>query len=1121
MNNQTEQKPDQVSRIVESGYRKYVQRRWLAIVLMPLAVLLTGFALLYGLEAANYLSGIVKGTVAAAVIISALAVLFQIVRKLPSSGFRDYYYRVSRHGGVEPLRNLLDLAGDFRSTGGKLKNAAVKQNLQLLEQVDLDEKLRKYNREAGPSALITYGLYVLMIPLIALPVLIHLHPDGLNRSLQFWKAFERPNPYTYTIDPGSTILEQGSSFQVRIDFEGDRLPGDVHLSLRTGIENRYRPQRMQKIGDNRFYSDFIELFNDLDYYVEMDGFRSEVHQLSVQLLPRFGDLVVAIDPPAYTRIEKTVINYPFSRIETYPGSTLRIKGRPNKPLDRNYLIRHTAADTLVAGSEEGLSTWAFEVSGADSLSFEMRDEYGLTNSNKFAFNLFALTDNPPIASILRPEQNKSVLNPENLEITYEVEDDFGFTGLRLRYSVVRAFGGKTESGQAALATPRDRIHLGRYNWDLTGLRLQPLDRVEYWIEVTDNDEVSGYKTARSATHVLQSASLAEYLLDQDEKEQSVSDAFDNARTEFEEMQRELDELRKNLRENPDDSWQSQRMIEDVQERSSDLSEQIQEIQKEFDELRKELEENNLLSEETLQKYNELRDLMEEIDDPELRKALEELQKSLENMDQNQLREAMQKLDFNEQTYKERLERTIELFKDLRLTADLEKTARLLEELSRQEERLMEEITNPDEQIQQQQMIRDEIDQIRDKLDKLPDVGPQKRRNMTEQLRDDVGGDLGEVSEQIEQNMQDIDDGADENQVRESQQQIQQKLQQLSEDVRSSIQSMQQEQITINVTALQAILQNLILLSESQEDINEITRRLTDNSSAFITQARKQNNISRSFSQVSDSLFRVSAEIPQFSNRINEKKAEVMRNLERAVGFQAERDRARSSAQERLSLGGINELAVMVADLLEQIQNSDGSGGGGMSAQQMLQQMQQMGKDQQQLNQQITDFINDMQGERLSQDQMERLDQMARQQNRIRRQLQQMREGGGLRPGDQMMSELQRVLEQMEDTINDLRGGSTDRILVERQQNILSRMLEAERALQERGEDDERRGETVTDFERRTPDELTLEELQQRIRSSLQDPNQTRFSQDYQRLIERYFELLQERMSRTTPVEGTR
>lgn len=1116
MSNHTEQGQDRVSRQVQAGYRTYLRRRRLALVLLPLAVLLAGFALLYGLEAGNYLGGMVKSTIAVTTIICSIAAIYQVARRLPSMNFREYYDRVSRHCGIEELRNLLDLAAGFRSDSSKLKDAALQQNFERIEQTDLDSKLQQYNRESKTSAMITYGLYSVMLPVIALSVLIHLQPDGLNRSLQFWQAFERPNPYNYRIEPGSTILEQGSSFQVSIDFEGDQVPGDVHLSLRTGIENRFRPQRMQKIGDNRFFSDFIDLFNDLDYYVEMDGFRSEIHTLQVQLLPRFRDLVVIVTPPSYTRLESVVYTYPFSRIEAYPGSTVDIQAQPNKPLETSYLIRHTAADTLTARTEGSEPVWSFVTDRSDSLSFRMFDVHGLANSNTFAFNLIARTDNMPTAAILQPKQNTSVLNPQNLEIAYEVEDDFGFTGLRLRYSLIRSFGGDAENGQERLAVPGNRIHLGRYDWDLSDLRLQPLDRVEYWIEVTDNDEVSGYKTARSATHILQSASLAEFLLDQDEKEQSVSDAFENTRSEFEQMQREMEELRKNLRENPEDSWQSQRMIDDLEERSTGLSEQLEEIQKEFDELRKELEENNLLSEETLQKYNELRDLMEEIDDPELRKALEELQKSLENMDQNQLREAMQNLDFNEQTYKERLERTIELFRDLRLTADLEKTARLLEELSQQEERLMQEITDPDEQLQQQQMIRDEIDNIRDKLDKLPETGPEKRRGMTEQLRDDVGGDLGETGEQIEQNMEDIRQGADQDQVKESQQQIQQKLQQLSDDVRSSIQSMQQEQISINVTALQAILQNLILLSESQEDINEITRQLTDNSSSFIDQARKQNNITRNFRQVSDSLFSVSAEIPQFSNRINEKKSEVMRNLERTVGYQAERDRARSSAQERLSLGGINELAVMVADLLEQIQNSDGSGGGGMSARQMLQQMQQMGKDQQQLNQQISDFINDMQGERLSQDQMERLDQMARQQNRIRRQLQQMRESGALRPGDQMMSELQRVLEQMEDTINDLRGGSTDRILVERQQNILSRMLEAERALQERGEDDERRGDTVTDFERRTPDELTLEELQQRIRSSLQDPNRTRFNQDYQRLIDRYFELLQERMSRTVP-----
>jgi hypothetical protein len=878
---------------------------------------------------------------------------------------------------------------------------------------------------------------------------------------------------------------------------------------------------MQKVGDNKFFSEFLEVSTDLNYFVEMDGFTTDSYSIEVQLLPRFTDLTVRIDPPGYSKLESSVFNYPFNLIEALPGSRLNITGKPNKQLRDIGLIRHVAGDTLSADIHDSTATWNLEISESDSVSFELRDAYDLMNKNKFVFNLNTLTDSPPVARILRPEQDISMLDPEGIDVAYELEDDFGFSSLRLQYTVVKAFSDEKRSSSVRLNVPDNRIHQDEYRWDLSELRMQPLDHVEYWIEVTDNDSVSGYKTGRSVTHIIRSASLAEYLLDQEEKEEYVSEAFDKAKSDFNQMQQEIDKLRQNLRENPDNNWENQRTVEEIKDRNSELAEQIEEIQKEFDELRKDLEENNMLSEETLQKYNELQELMNEIDDPELQNALEELRKSIENMDPNQLREAMQNLEFSEQSYQERLERTLELFKDLRLNADLEKTARMLEELSRQEERILNEFTESEEQINQQNQIRRDLDQVKEKLDKLPETGPEKRRSKMEQLREDVGGDLDMVSDQVDQNIQEMKEGGDENDIKESQQGIQQKLQQLSEDVRNSMSAMQQEQININVTALQSILQNLILLSEAQEDINEFTRRITENSSAFIEQARKQRNVTRSFEQVSDSLYRVSSEIPGFSNQINEKKYEVMRNLERTVGYQAERDRARASAQERLSLGGINELAVMVADLLEQIQDGDGSGGGGMSAQQMIEQMQKMGQEQQQLNQQISDFINDLQGDRLTQDQMDRLDQMARQQNQIRRQLQQMRQGGGLKGGDELMSDLQRMIEQMEDTINDLRGGSSDRILVERQQNILSRMLEAERSLQERGEDEEREGERVTDYQRSNPDELTLEELRQRIRSALQDPGRTKFSQDYQRMIERYFELLQEQVNRNNSVGGTR
>ena len=45
------------------------------------------------------------------------------------------------------------------------------------------------------------------------------------------------------------------------------------------------------------------------------------------------------------------------------------------------------------------------------------------------------------------------------------------------------------------------------------------------------------------------------------------------------------------------------------------------------------------------------------------------------MSPEQMRQALEDVEFNEERYKERIERSIELFKQLKLTSDLQKLAR--------------------------------------------------------------------------------------------------------------------------------------------------------------------------------------------------------------------------------------------------------------------------------------------------------------------------------------------------------------------------------------------------------------------------------------------------------------
>ena len=67
----------------------------------------------------------------------------------------------------------------------------------------------------------------------------------------------------------------------------------------------------------------------------------------------------------------------------------------------------------------------------------------------------------------------------------------------------------------------------------------------------------------------------------------------------------------------------------------------------------------------------------------------------------------------------------------------------------------------------------------------------------------------------------------------------------------------------------------------------------------------------------------------------------------------------------------------------------------------------------------------------------------------------------------------------------------------------------EDALQERDEEEQREGTAAEDPLNRSSPTMSLEELEQRIRKRLNDPNFTPFAPDYQRLIQQYFELLRQ------------
>lgn len=1101
--------------IVEGYYQALLRKRKMVLGAVSVCVILTGLLIGGILESIFYLSPGVKISAHMLILLLSTATALSLFRKLPSPSYRQFYHQFGKRHSLPQLSDALDLYYD--ASESPLHRAAIRQNLESLETEALNKQLKDFIGSHPVHRYYRSWASGLAGSFLLLMVFASWQPSAMNRLARFWNGYTPPNPYSYTVEPGSVTVEQGESISPRINFENN-IPEKVTFAFKTEVEDQFRQRNAGEITNQQARFSPVSLTTNGTYYFIMDGFKSKRYEITVQLRPRLEQLTLEVIPPRYTGLDTTSYTYPFSQIQAYRGSKIRLAATTNKAVKELLLYRTGTADsTGYPLSETDSLTYRheWEISRTDTVSFSMTDKAGLSNKNKFRFVVDPRKDQVPFVNLMEPAKSLQMKNPENLDLLYEAGDDFGLTSATLHYELNQAFSDEIQKGSVSLGRPamnREQTH----TWDLPALNPKPRDVVTYWVEVTDNDAYSGYKVGRSRKRTITFPSMTEYMDELDSKENEVTKSIEKVSDSFQKMEREYRQFKESLKKNPETNWNQKEQLQQVEEERKEVDKQVEELNKKFEKIRKEIEKNQAMSPETLKAYEELQKLMKEIDSPELQKALEKLQNSLGKMNPQQMRKALENYEFNEKRYKERINRTKELFKTLKLNSNLDKMARSLEKLAGQEQKISESGQSPAEDLERQKAVRQDFEELRDKIKKLGENAPEKARDRIRKLKNEANQQMDQTQQKLNENIKRLQNQKEspksDSETRRQQQQIQQQMQQMAQMMSSAKQQMNRQRHQINARALEYILYSLINLSTYQEELTKETEQLPPRSKAFVEKARREQNIAGQFTMLSDSLFQLSSEIPGFSNRINKKKAEVEQKLSRAVEMLSERSRSNATAAQRQSLGGINELTSMIASLLEQMQNQQqgGGSGSGMTMQQMIEQIKKMSGQQQKLNKQIQDMINDIQGDRLSRDQMDRLNQLSRQQNRIRKQLKKLQESGDLESGDRILSELERMSEQMEEAINDMRGGQLNQQLMQRQQNILSRMLSARKAAQERGKEDRREATTAEEQRNTTPPDVTLEELQQRIRKMLNDPSHTKYSEDYQRLIEQYFELLKEK-----------
>ena len=120
--------------------------------------------------------------------------------------------------------------------------------------------------------------------------------------------------------------------------------------------------------------------------------------------------------------------------------------------------------------------------------------------------------------------------------------------------------------------------------------------------------------------------------------------------------------------------------------------------------------------------------------------------------------------------------------------------------------------------------------------------------------------------------------------------------------------------------LRQILDNLVVFSFEQEDLMEVFKETDYGSAAFGKKLNVQNDLKLNFEHIDDSLFALSLRQPMISEVINESLTNVSFNLDKTLELMAENRLRNGVASQQYTVTGANELAILLSDLLNNMQN---------------------------------------------------------------------------------------------------------------------------------------------------------------------------------------------------------
>ncbi len=967
---------------------------------------------------------------------------------------------IGKHFGdiKDKLLNTLQLKrlADSQAIHLTLIEASINQKTAELRPVPFSSAIRIRENRRYLKFVLAPLVFILLLAFIA----PHILSDSTERLLHYNQFFAKKAPFQFVILNSNLSAMQGDDFELQVKLTGNEIPQDLY------VEDGGNTFKLEKESITRFNYTFKNLQQSKKIRLLAGEFSSDQYVLDVKLKATLLNFDIVLEyPPYLERKNETVSNSGDLTVPigTHVRWNLNVKNadRVDFKLENKHVFLTPSSD----------GQFKMTCHAMQNVNYTMRpvNAQGI-GTDSMGYQLKVIPDlSPSIEVSERPDS----VNNKLLYFVGQVSDDHGFSNLSFAY---RILGDESGAAQKLVtkSIPIEKKVLQSnffYAWDVNGVGAKPGQQIEYYFEIFDNDGVNGPKPSRYVSKIYKLPSEKEM----DQKLEANSDAIkqkmEQAVRKAGEIEKEAKRINRDLVNKKSLTFEEKKQVEQLLQKQRDLESLVKDIQKENTQNMFEQKENKEIRQDILEKQKQIEHLFNNVLNEKTRELLTNIQNMLEQNNKNQTQENLSKMQMDNKSLQKELDRVLDLYKQLELEQKLSETVDKLDYLAEKQEKLgnksLEKEADQNELKKKQDVLNQSFDDIKKDISELTDKkgfeNPEKEQKEIDKQQDQISKDI---------------QNKDFKKASENQKKAASKMNELAKKMKDMGDQSSMKENDLNAKALREILKNVLNSSFDQEKTMLAIRSKASNDPEYVTITQKQKDIQDNLKMVEDSLYALSKKVPQIESTVNKEIQTINFNVGKAIESLADRRTPEANRNQQYAMTSLNNLALMLSEVLDQLQksNKNGSSGSGKGKKKSMSALSQL---QDQLNKNMQKMRDQMKGQQQMPGQggrpqmSEEFAKMAQQQQMIRQAMQEIgKEEGGGKAGSGKLNDL---MKQMEQTETDLVNKKIVQETINRQQDILSKLLEAEKA--EREKDQEVQRESKQGIDRAANYQSILKEYQ--------------------------------------------